>query len=311
MKKRALSLMLALVMVLALVPSVAFAAPVVANGGGSVLFAVTDAWSPIPFTNDNLYTDYDASGMTLAFSVSIFNRDYISICMDMEDNLSLRDFRVFLNQVGVPIRNAIPGDCSYYDGKSRFELAAMDIKTIVIPTSVLTKAKKAADGFYYSSGTIEMMDNTGKVFTYNLKICADDAAPVVPVISEFPFTAKINADNVHKRGGPSVNDKILGKFALGESVTVTNIVDNWATLDYNGKVIYVHKAYLTKPYDGPIDGYLLSDVVVTTAYTVDGISLGVLPKGTAVKILAREGVSFMVEVDGMTGYIVGSYIQTW
>ena len=56
-------------------------------------------------------------------------------------------------------------------------------------------------------------------------------------------------DNVNIRLKPNTESEILGSLYYGEALELTNILDGWYEVSYNGKKAYISKDYSTEDYD--------------------------------------------------------------
>ncbi|WP_243356028.1 N-acetylmuramoyl-L-alanine amidase [Bacillus litorisediminis] len=77
-------------------------------------------------------------------------------------------------------------------------------------------------------------------------------------------TAKVTADVLNIRSQPSTTSTIIGKLSNGNIVTVRSISGDWANIEYNGVVGFVHKMYL-KLYSLDPSKPLLNRIIVVDA----------------------------------------------
>jgi endonuclease/exonuclease/phosphatase family metal-dependent hydrolase/uncharacterized protein YraI len=135
-------------------------------------------------------------------------------------------------------------------------------------------------------------------------------------------SGEILGDGVAFRDGPSVEAALIERLDKGTFVKIvkTNIDAQWHQVEYNGKLGYVHRVYIS--LDASLDGYKLdfvgtiinvqNDVNVRSEPTTQSEIIGVASKGSNLTILPQDIYIedwYQVEFEGETAYIHADYLD--
>jgi 3D (Asp-Asp-Asp) domain-containing protein len=114
---------------------------------------------------------------------------------------------------------------------------------------------------------------------------------------------------------PTTSAAVVGKVTNGQSLNVTQRLNGWLQIQYNGKTAYVSTAYTKETSSttpAPTGQLYHVSADVLNVRTGPGTSYGVLAqlrKGAAVNVLADAGNSWMkVNYNGQTAYVFRPYI---
>ncbi|MFB9758493.1 SH3 domain-containing protein [Ectobacillus funiculus] len=127
----------------------------------------------------------------------------------------------------------------------------------------------------------------------------------------------VTASALNVRQQPTTSAAVVGKVTNGQSLNVTQRLNGWLQIQYNGQTAYVSTAYTketssTTPAPTGQSYYVSADVL--NLRTGPGTSYGVLGqlrKGTAVTVLASVGNDWMkVSYNGQTAYVFKPYITS-
>lgn len=125
--------------------------------------------------------------------------------------------------------------------------------------------------------------------------------------SAFAELYLVDGSKVRLRTSPEVTkDNILATLEEGEKVSVFSFTeDGWAKVLYNKETGYISQDFLRLC---PYAAYAKSKVNLREGPDTSYDSLAVLPKRTAVKVIAKEGKWYRVIFDGRTGYIRSDFL---
>ena len=138
--------------------------------------------------------------------------------------------------------------------------------------------------------------------------------------------------NLRVRSGASTSSSTLGYLTNGSKVNITGENGNWYQINYNNKVGYVSKDYIsvsntsndgsdTSRGDAPSNGGttttsqygkvigVTSNLRVRSAPNTTASVLGYLLNGTVVSIIGTTEGWYSINYNGKTGYVSSEYIQ--
>lgn len=119
---------------------------------------------------------------------------------------------------------------------------------------------------------------------------------------------KVTTASLNLRTGPSTNYTVILVMPKGAKVEVTGYSGTWAKVTYNGKSGFASNAYLK--------GQTMETLYTTAALNLrsgPGTSykvLKVMPKGSAVEVLQKNGDWYQVRYSGTTGFASRNYLTT-
>ena len=124
---------------------------------------------------------------------------------------------------------------------------------------------------------------------------------------------KVTGNGVNLRGEASTDSMILANIALDTEIAVIGEEDNgWYRVSYEDKIGYMAADYVepaAAEAAEPVIGYVLgSYVYVRSAPTTDSEILGGLSRRTEVTLLEETDGWYLVEADGLRGYMSATYI---
>ena len=128
--------------------------------------------------------------------------------------------------------------------------------------------------------------------------------------------------NLRVRQAPSTSALTIGYLLGGQEVEITGESGEWYKINFNGKVGYSHKDYITKISNGSSNNNNGSTVTEKdgTVNATDGLRvregagtntkiLGVLTHGSAVKIVDTNGSWYKIKYGSGYGYVHKDYIK--
>ncbi|MDB2110871.1 SH3 domain-containing protein [Clostridium paraputrificum] len=128
--------------------------------------------------------------------------------------------------------------------------------------------------------------------------------------------------NLRVRQAPSTSALTIGYLLGGQEVEITGESGEWYKINFNGKVGYSHKDYITKISNGSSNNNNGSTVTEKdgTVDATDGLRvregagtntkiLGVLTHGSAVKIVDTNGSWYKIKYGSGYGYVHKDYIK--
>ena len=128
------------------------------------------------------------------------------------------------------------------------------------------------------------------------------------------FKGAVIGTGVRMRSQPNTNSSVLGYYSNGVTMTVLGSVDGWYKASYNGKTGYVSASYMRISPDnvysaaknGSVNG---SAVRMRMGPSTDFAVIGSYNKGTEVKISGEYAGWYEVSVSGKYGYIKKDYVK--
>ncbi|MFD3448771.1 SH3 domain-containing protein [Microbacteriaceae bacterium 4G12] len=148
--------------------------------------------------------------------------------------------------------------------------------------------------------------------------------PPVPVPPTQTEPASVNATALNVRSTPSTSGSLVGLLKQGDSVNIIEKANGWAKIQYNGKEAYVSLSFLqiqtkpTTPNNPPVP---VPPTQIETAYvnttslnvrkepSIQGVALGYLKQGQAVRVLTKQDGWATIEYNGGTAFVSLQYLQ--
>lgn len=141
--------------------------------------------------------------------------------------------------------------------------------------------------------------------------------PVAPTPSNPTYktwTGYVTANSLNVREKPNTNCKVLGIVKTGTAFTIQGESGDFYKTTYNKKTAYVAKKYISKTKPTKTPSYQ-TGVVTANALNVRAKAttlskiLGVLKKGSTVKIYGESGNFYKTTFNNKTGYVAKKYIK--
>ncbi|MGL5416455.1 MAG: SH3 domain-containing protein [Clostridium sp.] len=182
---------------------------------------------------------------------------------------------------------------------------------------VLTKGTKvtvlAKEGNW---SKISFNGKTGYVSSQYLSMTMNQGTQTKPQMENKMMTVVPNGLNV--RAKASMDSSKLGVLTKGTKVTVLAKEGNWSKISFNGKTGYVSSQYLSmNQMMGQAKPQMQNKMMTVTANglnvrakaSMNSSKLGILPKGTKITVLAKEGNWSKISFNGKTGYVSSQYLK--
>lgn len=132
---------------------------------------------------------------------------------------------------------------------------------------------------------------------------------------------KVNtiSSNLRVRQSPSTSALTIGYLLSGQEVEITGESGDWYKINFNGKVGYSHKDYITKISSNDSNNNSSAFDKEGTVNATDGLRvrngagtnssiLGVLNHGTTVKIVGENGSWYKIKYGSGYGYVHKDYV---
>ena len=292
--KRILSIMLALMLLIAMVPSTAFAASskkvyVSSTGSGTLNLRAGPgyAYDVLGYVkHNNKVKTYETSG------------DWIKVKLGKKTGWI---------------------KTMYVDGTTK--ALGSGYKAITAATSVYAKADKASA----IAGTITTADTVKVYYTENdmasVHVTDSNLSGWIP-ISVIGGTVKLTADNppsssssvyrttastLNLRSGAGTDYAVIGKVKRGTGCTILESKGNWRRVKtFNGAIGWVSANYLTKQATAKVTARALN---VRKGAGTNSAILGSLKKGTKVTVQYTSGNWAFVSAKKLTGYVSLNYLK--
>lgn len=146
--------------------------------------------------------------------------------------------------------------------------------------------------------------------TLMLLVCAFVVALLTATVA-FATTTMKATTSVNMRAGEAKTFEVVTVVPGGETVEVLEMPSSgWYKVKYDGKEGYIWNEYLES--DGSVSTMFVNasaGLNLRDKAGMDGNVIALIPDGTEVKILGKDGTWYQVEYDGKTGYCAGEYLK--
>ena len=120
--------------------------------------------------------------------------------------------------------------------------------------------------------------------------------------------------NIRSDAGPGYER--LGGLSYLDTVTVIGEKDGWYQVKYEGQTGFIYQEWLSKPEESVVPSLkegskatVTEELNMRAKASTDSRIIRVLPAGTKVTILSRQGDWYIVEYDGESGACYGEFLK--
>lgn len=176
---------------------------------------------------------------------------------------------------------------------------------------------------------INFNEKVGYVSKDYVKVVNSDIEEPEPSKPDVPSASKQGkvtgiSTSLNVRFGAGTNNTIIGSLKPNQTVTITGESGSWYKIDFNGKVGYVSKQYITITAEGNnTDGGNNSapSTIVGTVFDIttklnirssastSGSIIGYLYNGNKVNITGETGNWYKIDVNGKAGYVSKDFVR--
>ncbi|WP_227394325.1 N-acetylmuramoyl-L-alanine amidase [Jeotgalibacillus aurantiacus] len=149
----------------------------------------------------------------------------------------------------------------------------------------------------------------------DFKLAVQEPSPA-PTQDTYIARLEVKEDSLNVRSGAGTSYSVLGKLNTGHRLFVYGVSGDWAKVDYNGKMAYVHKAYVTfLDYAGhPLGAPTANGTVNTNGLNVRSQPsstsqiTGKLNNGNKVVIYGTQGDWLKIEHNSLPQFVHKAYV---